>query len=40
MLDIMYDLPDQEAGSTFVITDEIVEGRDKLFQIPPQSKSA
>ncbi len=40
MLDIMYDLPDQEPGSTFVITEEIVDGRDKLFQIPPQSKSA
>jgi ATP-dependent Clp protease ATP-binding subunit ClpX len=40
MLDIMYDLPDQEPGSTFVITEEIVEGRTKLFQIPPQSKSA
>jgi ATP-dependent Clp protease ATP-binding subunit ClpX len=40
MLDIMYDLPDQEPGSTFVITEEIAEGRGKLFQIPPQSKSA
>ena len=40
MLDIMYDLPDQEPGSTFVITEEIVDGRDKLFKIPPQSKSA
>ena len=40
MLDIMYDLPDQEPGSTFLITDEIVEGRDKLFQMPPKSKSA
>jgi ATP-dependent Clp protease ATP-binding subunit ClpX len=40
MLDIMYDLPEQEPGSTFVITEDIAEGRDKLFQIPPQSKSA
>jgi ATP-dependent Clp protease ATP-binding subunit ClpX len=40
MLDIMYDLPDQEPGSTFVITDEVVEGRGKLLPIPPQSKSA
>lgn len=40
MLDIMYDLPEQEPGSTFVITKEIVEGQDKLFKIQPQSKSA
>jgi ATP-dependent Clp protease ATP-binding subunit ClpX len=40
MLDIMYDLPDQEPGSTYVITEEIVEGQGKLFQIPPHSKSA
>ena len=40
MLDIMYDLPDQEAGSKFLITDDIVEGREKLFKLPPQSKSA
>ena len=39
MLDIMYDLPEQEAGSTFVITEDIVEGRDQLFQVP-KSKSA
>lgn len=40
MLDIMYDLPEQEAGSTFVITEDIVEGRDNLFQVQPKSKSA
>jgi ATP-dependent Clp protease ATP-binding subunit ClpX len=40
MLDIMYDLPDQEPGSTYLITKEIVEGQDKLFKIQPQSKSA
>ena len=40
MLDLMYDLPDQEAGSTFVITEDMVEGRDKLLKLQPQSKSA
>ncbi len=40
MLDIMYDLPEQEAGSKFLITDDIVEGREQLFKLPPQSKSA
>ncbi len=40
MLDIMYDLPEQEPGSNFLITEEIVDGQNKLFQLPPQSKSA
>ena len=31
MLDIMYDLPDQAAGTAYVISDEIVDGREKLF---------
>ena len=39
MLDIMYDLPEQEAGSQYLITDEIVEGREELFKLP-KSKSA
>ena len=39
MLDIMYDLPDQEPGSTYVITEEIVQSQ-QLFKIQPQSKSA
>ena len=41
MLDIMFDLPDQPRGSRYTITDEVVEGREKLFgEQPPQSKSA
>jgi len=41
MLDIMYDLPDQKAGTTYEINDEIVDGREKLFKIPePRTKSA
>ncbi|MCP4082550.1 MAG: ATP-dependent Clp protease ATP-binding subunit ClpX [Planctomycetaceae bacterium] len=39
MLDIMYDLPDQPKGSKVVITEEIVNGDRKLFEIP-ESKSA
>jgi len=39
MLDIMFDLPEQEPGSNYSITREIVEGREKLFQMP-ESKSA
>ena len=41
MLDIMYELPDQEPGSQYLITQEIVEGHDKLFPLlKPQTKSA
>ncbi|MEX0792895.1 MAG: ATP-dependent Clp protease ATP-binding subunit ClpX [Pirellulaceae bacterium] len=39
MLDIMFELPEQEAGSRHVITREIVEGRRNLFEMP-ESKSA
>jgi ATP-dependent Clp protease ATP-binding subunit ClpX len=42
MLDIMFELPDQPRGNQYVITDAIVEGRDKMFnnEETPQSKSA
>jgi ATP-dependent Clp protease ATP-binding subunit ClpX len=41
MLDVMFELPDQPEGSTFVVTEDVVEGRDKLFKLPePKTKSA
>ncbi|MBM4001836.1 MAG: ATP-dependent Clp protease ATP-binding subunit ClpX [Planctomycetes bacterium] len=40
MLDIMYELPDQPAGSKWVINEEIISGQQKLFFSEPQSKSA
>jgi len=41
MLDIMFELPDQPRGNRYLITDDIVEGREKLFgEEPPQTKSA
>jgi len=41
MLDIMYDLPEQAAGSKYLINEDIVAGRDSLFKVTePQSKSA
>ena len=41
MLDIMFDLPDQARGNRYVVTDDIVEGRTKLFsEESPQTKSA
>lgn len=41
MLDIMYDLPEQDAGSSYVIDQGVVEGRDQLFTLPNRhTKSA
>ncbi len=42
MLDIMYELPDQEEGTAYEISDDIVDGREKLFKLPepPRTKSA
>ncbi len=39
MLDIMFDLPEQPRGSRYVITDDIVLGKQRLFE-QPQTKSA
>ena len=41
MMDIMFELPDQPRGNRYVVTDDIVEGREKMFSSdPPQTKSA
>jgi ATP-dependent Clp protease ATP-binding subunit ClpX len=41
MMDIMFDLPEQEAGNRYEITDRIVEGLERLFPLPAaQNKSA
>ncbi|NOY30209.1 MAG: ATP-dependent Clp protease ATP-binding subunit ClpX [Planctomycetes bacterium] len=41
MMDIMFELPDQPRGSRYVVTDDVVEGREKMFSPePPQTKSA
>ncbi len=34
MLDIMFELPEQNAGSKYMITDDIVFGRQELFPMP------
>ena len=39
MLDIMYELPDQESGASYHITEDVIEGRSELFKMP-KSKSA
>jgi ATP-dependent Clp protease ATP-binding subunit ClpX len=41
MLDIMFELPDQPQGTSYVVSDEAVEGGNKLFVMPePKNKSA
>jgi len=41
MLDIMFELPDQGPGGRYVLTEDIVFGRTKLFPMPePKHKSA
>ena len=41
MTDIMYELPEQTPGGKYVITEEIVEGRNSLFALSePKTKSA
>ncbi|MEO1615378.1 MAG: ATP-dependent Clp protease ATP-binding subunit ClpX [Planctomycetota bacterium] len=39
MLDIMYELPDQEEGKVYTIDEDVVAGTQKLFQMPT-TKSA
>lgn len=40
MLDIMFELPDQPRGESYSVTEDIVEGREKLFSDLPEKKSA
>ncbi|HEV7226373.1 MAG TPA: ATP-dependent Clp protease ATP-binding subunit ClpX [Pirellulales bacterium] len=41
MLDIMFDLPEQGAGKHYVVTPEVVSGRERLLAMPePKHKSA
>jgi ATP-dependent Clp protease ATP-binding subunit ClpX len=35
MLDLMYKLPDQAQGGKYLITEEVVEGREHLFELKP-----
>jgi ATP-dependent Clp protease ATP-binding subunit ClpX len=38
MLDLMYKLPDQQQGGKYQITEEVVEGRQHLFELKPAEK--
>jgi len=38
MLDLMYRLPDQQQGGKFIISEDVVEGREKLFELRPERR--
>jgi ATP-dependent Clp protease ATP-binding subunit ClpX len=38
MLDLMYRLPDQGQGGKYIISEEIVDGRQSLFELKPQRR--
>jgi ATP-dependent Clp protease ATP-binding subunit ClpX len=38
MLDLMYKLPDQSQGGKYQITEDVVEGREHLFELKPESQ--
>jgi hypothetical protein len=38
MLDMMYRLPDEGQGGSYLIDESIVEGRRKLFDIKPAER--
>ncbi len=40
MLELMFDLPDQPRGQHYLITDDVVEGRSKLYADEPVKESA
>jgi ATP-dependent Clp protease ATP-binding subunit ClpX len=41
MLDVMFELPEQGAGKHYVVTDDVVLGRQRLFPLTePKNKSA
>jgi ATP-dependent Clp protease ATP-binding subunit ClpX len=38
MLDLMYQLPEQSRGASYVIDEDIVEGRSQLFKLQPERR--
>ncbi len=38
MLDLMYKLPDQNRGGKYIITEDVVEGRENLFELKPPER--
>ncbi|MFH1268693.1 MAG: ATP-dependent Clp protease ATP-binding subunit ClpX [Planctomycetota bacterium] len=41
MLDVMYELPDQPRGANYLVTEDVISGRERLFPLPERKpKSA
>jgi len=40
MLEILFELPDQARGARYLITEEIVSGRERLFPLPEQKRES
>jgi len=41
MLDIMFELPEQGGGQNYLVTEEVIDGKQRLFPLPePKTKSA
>jgi ATP-dependent protease Clp ATPase subunit len=38
MLDLMYKLPDQKQRGKYIITEDVVEGRENLFELKPDTR--
>jgi ATP-dependent Clp protease ATP-binding subunit ClpX len=38
MLDLMYKLPDQQQGGKYIVDEDVVEGRQHLFEIKPERR--
>jgi ATP-dependent Clp protease ATP-binding subunit ClpX len=38
MLDLMYRLPDQQQGTKYLITEQIVDGRQSMFELKPERR--
>ena len=40
MLDILYELPDQQPGGQYVVTDAVVRGEENLFRLADRKKES
>ena len=38
MLELMYKLPDQQQGGKYIITEDVVQGRQNLFELKPPER--
>ena len=38
MLELMYKLPDQAQGGKYIVNEDVVEGRQNLFELNPERR--